>query len=122
MTLHAYVVGYLCMKWYPGDPDELLSKLADVDGELRDQESDDDLLELALGVGLMLNPLRIMSLLEKTGHGGSVSHRMQQIEGIYPGNLAACERKFMHVMRISPQEWPRKLAENGLDRLNEIRR
>jgi len=121
--LYDYVVGLLCMEWFPGDPDQLVTDLRDRAREWKTPgESDDAIFELALANGLMIMPLQVMSRLEQSLMPGDVRHRLREVERLCPGALESSERKYMHVIRIADSEWIRKLAEKGLDRLNLIRR
>ena len=121
--LYDYVVGLLCMEWFPGDPDPLITDLRDRVREWKTPvESDDAIFELALANGLMIMPLQVMSRLEQSLMAGDVRHRMREIERICPGALESSERKCVHVRRIADADWLRNLAEKGLERLNQIRR
>jgi len=121
--LYDYVLGYPCMEWFPGDPALLLADLRDR-ARARNSavDSEDAPFELALAYGLMIVPRQVMAKLEQSSKAGDVRHRMKQIEEACPGALEISERKCIHVMRIADADWLRKLAETGLDRINQIRR
>jgi hypothetical protein len=121
--LYDYVLGYPCMDWFPGDPALLLADLRDrARAWNASVDSNDAPFELALAYGLMIVPRQVMSKLEHSPKAGDVRHRMKQIEEACPGALEISERKCIHVMRIADTDWLRKLAEQGLDRINQIRR
>jgi hypothetical protein len=121
--LYDYVMGLLCMEWFPGDPEPLVADLRDrARAWNASEDSDDAPFELALANGLMITPLQVMSMLEQSLMAGDARRRMKKIEEMCPGAMETCERKFAHVMRIADADWLRKLAQKGLDRLNQIRR
>ena len=121
--LYDYVVGLLCMEWFPGDPEPLITDLRNrARAWSASVDSNDAPFELALANGLMITPLQVMTRLEQSLMAGDVRRRMKKIEETCPGALETSERKYNHVLRIADAEWLRKLAQRGLDRLNQLRR
>jgi hypothetical protein len=120
--VYHYSVAAVCENWYSGDSRPLCRSLPGLAKPGLDSDTSDTLLELATAYGHMLNIAELTTMLGSTAKSGDLRQRMRQINGRYPNAFEIIERKLVRVMRIATSKWERDLAEQHLDRLNELRR